>query len=67
VVVSTAGTLSTRARGDRPVSFNLVTIDPTAVQVTFFRWDVSRQRFQPSDTTAFARRKTRSLEPQVAQ
>jgi 3',5'-cyclic AMP phosphodiesterase CpdA len=67
VVVSTAGTLSTRARGGRPVSFNLVTIDPTAIQVTFFRWDAGRQRFQPSDTTAFARRKTHSLEPQVAQ
>jgi predicted phosphodiesterase len=67
VVVSTAGTLSTRARGARPVSFNLVTIDPTAIQVTFFRWDASRHRFQPSDTAAFARRKSLSLEPQVAQ
>jgi 3',5'-cyclic AMP phosphodiesterase CpdA len=66
VVVSTAGTLSTRARGGRPVSFNVVTIDPTAVQVTFFRWDASRQRFQPSDTAAFAR-KAPSLQPQVAQ
>lgn len=66
VVVSTAGTLSTRARGGRPVSFNVVTIDPTAIQVTFFRWEASRQRFQPSDTAAFAR-KGRSLQPQVAQ
>ncbi|HWC72522.1 MAG TPA: metallophosphoesterase [Gemmatimonadales bacterium] len=56
VVVSTAGTLSTRARGGRAVSFNVVTIDPTAVQVTFFRWDANRGRFQPSDTAAFARR-----------
>ena len=55
VVVSTAGTLSTRARGGRPVSFNFVTIDPAAVQVTFFRWDSAKQRFQPSDTAAFAR------------
>jgi len=56
VTVSTAGTLSTRARGGRPVSFNFVTIDPAAVQVTFFRWDAVKQRFQPSDTAAFARR-----------
>ena len=56
VTVSTAGTLSTRARGGRPVSFNFVTIDPAAVQVTFFRWDAAKQRFQPSDTAAFARR-----------
>src|SRR6266568_6392105 len=65
VIVSTAGTLCTRARGGRPVSFNFVTIDPNAVQVTFFRWDSAKQRFQPSDTAAFART-TPSLEPQVA-
>jgi predicted phosphodiesterase len=56
VIVSTAGTLCTRARGGRPVSFNFVTIDPNAVQVTFFRWDSAKQKFQPSDTAAFARR-----------
>lgn len=67
VVVSTAGTLSTRARGGRPVSFNFVTIDPAAVQVTFFRWDAAKQRFQPSDTAAFARKKAPSLEAQAAQ
>ena len=70
VAVSTAGTLSTRARGGRPVSFNFVTIDPTAVQVTFFRWDSAKQRFQPSDTAAFSRRppqKFTSLQPQAAQ
>jgi 3',5'-cyclic AMP phosphodiesterase CpdA len=55
VVVSTAGTLSTRSRGGRPGSFNFVTIEPTAVQITFFRWEGERQRFQPSDTFAFAR------------
>lgn len=70
VAVSTAGTLSTRARGGRPVSFNFVTIDPAAVQVTFFRWDSVKQRFLPSDTAAFARRtsqKSPSLEPQATQ
>ena len=55
VVVSTASTLSTRARGGLPSSFNFVTIEPTAVQVTFFRWEGERGRFQPSDTFAFAR------------
>jgi 3',5'-cyclic AMP phosphodiesterase CpdA len=63
VVVSTAGTLSTRARGGRPVSFNFVTIDPAAVQVTFFRWDVAKRRFQPSDTAAFARPQGKSAQP----
>src|SRR5688572_4268888 len=65
VVISTAGTLSTRARGKRPVSFNFLTIDSAAVQVTFFRWDAAKQRFQPSDTAAFARKASR-LEPQVS-
>ena len=55
VVVSTAGTLCTRARGGRPSSFNFVTIDPTAVQITFFRWEAERGRFRASDTFAFAR------------
>lgn len=55
VVVSTAGTLSTRSRGGRPSSFNLVTIEPSAVQVTFFRWEAERGRFRASDTFAFAR------------
>lgn len=55
VVVSTAGTLSTRSRARRPSSFNFVTIEPTAVQVTFFRWEAERGRFRASDTFAFAR------------
>lgn len=55
VVVSTAGTLSTRSRGARPGSFNVVTIQPTAVQVTFFRWEEGRGRFRASDTLVFAR------------
>ena len=70
VIVSTAGTLCTRARGGRPVSFNFVTIDPAAVQITFFRWDSAKKRFQPSDTAAFARQtpqKSPSLEPQATQ
>ena len=66
VVVSTAGTLSTRARGGRPVSFNFVTIDPAAVQVTFFRWEAGKQRFQPSDTAAFARKKPQPVQPHAA-
>jgi len=55
VVVSTAGTLCRRTRGGRPSSFSFVTIEPTAVQITFFRWDGESRRFRASDTTAFAR------------
>lgn len=55
VVVSTAGTLSTRSRGGRPSCFNFVTIEPTAVQIALFRWEADRGRFHASDTFAFAR------------
>jgi predicted phosphodiesterase len=55
VVVSTAGTLSTRSRGGRPSCFNFVTIEPTAVHITLFRWEADRGRFHASDTFAFAR------------
>jgi len=55
VVVSTAGTLSTRSRGGRPSCFNFVTIEPTAVHITFFRWEAERGRFRASDTFAFGR------------
>lgn len=61
VVVSTTGTLSTRTRGGRPSCFNVVTIEPTAVQVTFFRWEAERGRFRPSDTFAFARERELSV------
>src|SRR5207237_191416 len=55
VVVSTAGTLCKRTRGGRPSTFNFVTIEPTAVHITYFRWDVGSRRFRASDTYAFAR------------
>lgn len=55
VVVSTTGTLSVRTRGGRPSCFNFVTIESSAVQVTFFRWESEHGRFRASDTFAFAR------------
>ncbi len=57
VVVSTAGTLTTRSRGGRPSSFNMVIVQPTAVQITYFRWEAERGRFKASDTFVFARRR----------
>src|SRR5438874_700991 len=54
VVVSTASTLCRRTRGGRAPGFNFVTIDPTAVHITFFRWD-GDGKFRASDTAAFAR------------
>jgi 3',5'-cyclic AMP phosphodiesterase CpdA len=66
VVVSTASTLSARSRGGRPGSFNFVAIEPTAIQVTFFRWEAGQGKFRPSDTVAFARRQNHaSATPQA--
>ncbi|HEV2752122.1 MAG TPA: metallophosphoesterase [Gemmatimonadales bacterium] len=65
VVVSTAGTLCRRTRGGRPSSFNFVTIEPTAVHITFFRWSAEQRRFNASDTVAFARVGAQSPAPQV--
>jgi len=66
VVVSTAGTLSTRSRGGRPGSFNFVTIDRASVQITFFRWEAERGKFKPSDTMAFARPNQKAQEARVS-
>jgi 3',5'-cyclic AMP phosphodiesterase CpdA len=68
VIVSTASTLCRRTRGGRPGSFNFVTIEPTAVHITFFRWDAEHRRFNASDTTAFARpgRQTPAQQVQAA-
>ena len=55
VVVSTASTLCRRTRGGRPGSFNFVTIEPSAIHITFFRWDAGHRRFSASDTAVFAR------------
>lgn len=55
VVVSTASTLCRRTRGGRPGSFNFVTIEPSAIHITFFRWDAGHRRFGASDTAVFAR------------
>jgi 3',5'-cyclic AMP phosphodiesterase CpdA len=55
VVVSCAGTLSTRSRGQRPSCFHRITIDTDAIQVEQFRWDMVRKVFRRSDVFAFAR------------
>lgn len=65
VVVSTAGTLSTRSRGGRPSCFNVVTIDQSSIQVTFFRWESERGTFRASDTFAFARPNQKPQEARV--
>ncbi len=55
IVVSCAGTLSTRSREQRPSSFHRVIIDSDAIQVEVFRWDAPHRVFRRSDVFAFAR------------
>jgi 3',5'-cyclic AMP phosphodiesterase CpdA len=55
VVVSCAGTLSTRSRGQRPAVFNRVIIEEDAIHVEFYRWEAEHRAFRRSDAHAFAR------------
>ncbi len=55
LAVSTSGTHSHRSRGGRPSVFNLVRIDPRAVHIQHFRWELDGRRFLRSDTHSFAR------------
>lgn len=55
VVVSTAGTLSTRSRGKRPSSFNVVRVTSAAIRVEIHRFDRARQTFGPAEGEDFAR------------
>lgn len=55
VVVSCAGTLSTRSRGKRPSVFNRVTVDDEAVHVELYRWEDQPGVFKRSDVHTFPR------------
>jgi 3',5'-cyclic AMP phosphodiesterase CpdA len=55
VVVSTAGTHTSRSRGNRPSAFNLIQIDERVITVQHLRWDRPTARFVPSDQARFVR------------
>lgn len=55
VVVSCAGTLSSRSRGNRPAVFNRVIIEESAIHVELYRWESEHRAFRRSDAHAFAR------------
>ncbi len=54
-VVSTAGTMSSRSRGHRPSSVNVITIAPTEITVDVRMWDRAARDFVPGATKTFAR------------
>ena len=55
VVVSTAGTLSTRGRGRRPPSFNLLEVTARSIRVEIHRFDPASLRFTMVEGRDFAR------------
>ena len=56
VIVSCAGTLSTRSRGGRASVFNRVVVEEDAIHIEFYRWDAERGVFRRSDRHQFARK-----------
>ncbi len=65
VVVSCAGTLSTRTRGDRPAAFHRITIEDDSTQLELYEWDAKQRMFRRTDVHHFARtgRERRTVEP----
>lgn len=63
-VVSCAGTLCSRSRGDRPAVFHRVSWDVSSIEVEQYRWDLERRLFIRSDVHVFTR-PTKAYEPQV--
>jgi 3',5'-cyclic AMP phosphodiesterase CpdA len=55
VVVSTAGTLSTRGRGRRPPSFNVLEVTPQAIRVEIHCFDAASGAFTRAEGRDFAR------------
>ncbi len=55
VVVSCAGSLSRRSRGNRPPVFNRITIEEESIQVELYGWERTRQLFRRTDVYTFPR------------
>jgi 3',5'-cyclic AMP phosphodiesterase CpdA len=54
-VISTAGTISNRARGGRPGSVNSIRITPNSIDVATLLWDAASSSFTPGPSRCFAR------------
>jgi 3',5'-cyclic AMP phosphodiesterase CpdA len=55
IVVSTAGTLSSRSRGGRPSSFNVISVTPATIEVETRLWSAASGGFEPQPVQCFAR------------
>jgi 3',5'-cyclic AMP phosphodiesterase CpdA len=54
-VISTAGTMSNRARGNRPSSVNSIRITPENIEVSTLVWSGDARNFVPGPVKCFAR------------
>jgi 3',5'-cyclic AMP phosphodiesterase CpdA len=54
-VISTAGTVSSRSRGGRPSSVNLIEITPERIEVTVLIWSAASRTFVSGPVRAFER------------
>jgi 3',5'-cyclic AMP phosphodiesterase CpdA len=54
-VISTAGTVSNRARGGRPSSANSIRITPENIEVSTLVWSSDSHAFVPGPAKCFAR------------
>lgn len=54
-VISTAGTVSSRSRGGRPSSVNVISVTPRGISVQVFVWSRAEQHFLPGMTRCFER------------
>jgi 3',5'-cyclic AMP phosphodiesterase CpdA len=54
-VISTAGTISNRARGGRPGSVNSIRITPTTIEVSTLLWSSDARGFAPGPSKCFER------------
>ncbi len=55
LIVSTAGTISSRSRGGRPSALNIVTIRPDSIEIATRIWAPERGAFEPGPVKCFAR------------
>ena len=53
VVVSCAGTLSTRSRGDRPSVFHRIVVEDGAIHIEQYRWETEGSLFRRTDVHSF--------------
>jgi 3',5'-cyclic AMP phosphodiesterase CpdA len=56
LVVSTAGTMTNRARGGRPGSWNLIEFDTAKVAVHLWEWNESEKEFRKARSNTYSRR-----------